>query len=264
MSNLKTLALAAVLAVAPLGAMAETEVWIGGGAGVVAEYEGADDYQPIPLLSFLYESDTVNIEVNGFTAEIDLVPSPKFQFGPYLKYRFGRDDDVSDNRVARLPEVDDAFEVGAQAMTGLPVTLLGLEDPAILTVRATFAHDVADAHDGFWAQGAVGVFRPLGQDFKGVMSLSTTYASSEFMQTYFGVSGPASAASGLRAFDADAGFKDVGLTSVLIYSISDRWTASLIGTYKRLVGDAADSPLVKDAGSPDQFFGGVTVKWRAF
>ncbi len=52
----------------------------------------------------------------------------------------------------------------------------------------------------------------------------------------------------------DGEFKDVGLHMIANYSFNSNW--SLVGNlgYKRLVGDAEDSPIVDDAGSADQIF----------
>jgi MipA family protein len=35
-----------------------------------------------------------------------------------------------------------------------------------------------------------------------------------------------------------------------------------VGTYARLLSDAADSPLVDDVGDADQFFGGALINYR--
>lgn len=40
------------------------------------------------------------------------------------------------------------------------------------------------------------------------------------------------------------------------------WRANLIGRYRRLLDDAADSPIVEDKGDRDQYFTGVVVGYR--
>jgi outer membrane scaffolding protein for murein synthesis (MipA/OmpV family) len=140
----------------------------------------------------------------------------------------------------------------------------GLDDPGIIAARISFAHDVNEGHGGFLVDTSLSFIRPLTDSLKGVLSVSTSYASGRYMDAFFEVSASDSVASGLAPFSASSGFKDVGLTAVLTYAFTDSWSASFIGNYTRLVGDAADSPVVKQAGSPNQFFSGVTINYRAF
>ena len=77
------------------------------------------------------------------------------------------------------------------------------------------------------------------------------------MSTFFGVRSRDSAQSGLAAFDADAGFRDVRLTLGVVVPITEHWLVGAGVMFMRLVGDAADSPIVDDAGSPNQISGGL-------
>ena len=40
------------------------------------------------------------------------------------------------------------------------------------------------------------------------------------------------------------------------------WGASFVFAYDRLLGDAEDSPIVDDRGSPNQVFGGVLIGYK--
>ncbi len=236
----------------------------GAGVGATNDYEGSDEFQAVPLVSFEYVGRRFSVKSRGIGLEADVIPSPKLQFGPIVSYRFGRDEDVDDRAVAALPEVDDSLEVGMYAATGVPMTALGIEDPGVVFARGSFVHDILDGHDGFLISGSVGVTRPLAEDLKGVLSVSTNYASDAYMNAYFDVTPAGAAASGLSRFDADGGFKDVGVSAVLSYAFTDSWSLSVIGAYTRLLGDAASSPVTADAGSRDQFFGGLSINYRAF
>lgn len=48
----------------------------------------------------------------------------------------------------------------------------------------------------------------------------------------------------------------------MIYQPWQNWGFMGLATYKRLVGDAADSPVVEDEGSENQFSGGVLVFYK--
>jgi len=82
------------------------------------------------------------------------------------------------------------------------------------------------------------------------------------MSEQFGIGAGDSALSGLDAFDADDGFKDVGLRGSVTYRITDSWSSTFAAQYKLLVEDAADSPVVDDEGSEHQLFLGATVNFR--
>lgn len=187
-----------------------------------------------------------------------------FQAGPLARYRGGRDDDVDDGAVAALSEVGDSIELGAYIGGGAPLQRLGLNDPGIFAGRLSFAHDVNQGHGGFLVEGSLSFIRPVSDDVKAIFSLSTSYASGRYMDAFYDVSAADSAASGLAPFNASAGFKDVGITGVIRYAFTDNWSASIIGNYTRLVGDAADSSIVNQTGSANQLFSGVSINYKAF
>ena len=60
------------------------------------------------------------------------------------------------------------------------------------------------------------------------------------------------AASSFQRFDADAGFKSVAIGMDAVWMFSENWMLTGTLAYTRLIGDAADSPLVKDKGSANQ------------
>jgi len=90
-----------------------------------------------------------------------------------------------------------------------------------------------------------------------------SWASDDYMNTYFGVTAAEAAAPGsiLSAFDADAGFKTVGLAIRASYGWTENTTLHLRGGWDRFVGDAAKSPIV-NVGSEDQFSIGAGVSYR--
>ena len=56
-----------------------------------------------------------------------------------------------------------------------------------------------------------------------------------------------------------AGFKDVHVGAIATIDLNDRWTLMLIGRYARLIGDAADSPIVE---TENQFYGGAALTYK--
>ncbi len=51
-------------------------------------------------------------DLTGLGGKLDLVPSQRFAAGPIVSFEFGRDDDASNDVIARLPAVDIAIELG--------------------------------------------------------------------------------------------------------------------------------------------------------
>ncbi len=82
------------------------------------------------------------------------------------------------------------------------------------------------------------------------------------MSTYFGVSEAGSVRSGLATYTAEGGLKDIGVQATMTYQLTDRWGLVGRASYTRLLGDAANSPIVQGEGSADQFRGGVGLSFK--
>jgi outer membrane protein len=113
--------------------------------------------------------------------------------------------------------------------------------------------DVTEGNDGSIVRLRAGYRIPLSRTWILSVNAYTTWADNDYMATYFGVDPRDSARSGLEEYDADSGFKDIGITVPLRYGASEHWSIMGVSGYKRLIGDAADSPIVKDEGDKNQF-----------
>ena len=71
----------------------------------------------------------------------------------------------------------------------------------------------------------------------------------------------ASAASGLPSYRPDGGLHAAGIASGISYQFSPRVGLFGFGRYERLVGDAADSPIVRELGSRNQLSGGLGLNY---
>ena len=94
---------------------------------------------------------------------------------------------------------------------------------------------------------------------KGRFTLSTgprfAWSDSRYNGTYFGVT-PAEAADSRNfhtAYAPGSGPLSAGWEGALEYKWRDRWRFDLSANYDRLLGPAADSPLVRVTGSPNQY-----------
>ena len=224
------------------------------GAAIVPDYEGSNDYRFIPLAGGRVDFDKRYIALEGLTLRANILASDRLEFGPVANVSFGRDDDIDSPAVAALPGIDDAFELGAFAAYGVPVGERGRARIALQAVQ-----DVSSVHNGWVATGSIGYDLAIGDRLGLGIAASASYASDDYAATYFGVTPGGALASGLPAFEAEGGFKDVGVALNARYRISERWWLLAFGGYRRLLGDFADSPVVAIEGSADQFSGGIGV-----
>lgn len=222
---------------------AGTTIALGAQAVVQPKYEGGKDYEVIvvPTIKFGPGSSPFGsrIQVDFQSLQdvgIGVLNVRNFSAGPALGYRFDREED--DGRLLRgLGDVDGGLLVGGFVRYDFK--------PAY--IRASYLTQVTGD------ENAGGVFRIQGgADYRLDPRLFVkTFAAVEFgdddyMQTYFGVTAAQSARSGLRAFNAEAGAKSFHLGLTADYEVFPTWTLTAGVEYVRLLGDAADSPVVEE------------------
>ena len=234
------------------GAAADTKMTAGLGTAIVPDYEGSDEYTGAPLLLFQAHFDNnMYIDLFGNRVRANVLPYKQFHFGPVLQYRAERDD-VDNDTVDKMQKVDAAVELGGFAGVAIDGWIASLQIVA----------DVSDAHDGVLYTLSAGYRFVPNKDLSLVPTLSSTYADEDYMQTYFGVDATNVGTSGLPLFDADSGVKDVSAILIVDYHPWEQW--KLVGgvVYKKLLGDAEDSPLVDTIGEGNQFIIGVMGAYR--
>ena len=96
------------------------------------------------------------------------------------------------------------------------------------------------------------IFRP-SQVFQWTVGPRASFANRDYMETYFGVTPAESALSGtLAAFSPGGGFKSVGAEFNARYEFAPQWAIRGEFIYEKLIGDAADSPIVQ-VGNSNQY-----------
>ncbi|MEO1191655.1 MAG: MipA/OmpV family protein [Pseudomonadota bacterium] len=231
--------------------------WVGFialGAAAAPDYEGSDEYEAVPLPIARVRSGSVAIEVEGLGGRVDLSPYEGFGFGPAINYRFGRDN-VDDPQVSQLSDIDNSLELGGFLRFGQP---LGLTSGDEAVLRLDVLADVLNGHSGVIATtSAAYTLRPL-QRLGLTFGASTTWMSEDYAQSFFSISAADSARSGLPAYDADSGLRDASINLLATYALTERWGLIAIASTGFLLGEAADSPVVK---SRTQFFGGLALSY---
>jgi outer membrane protein len=233
-------------------AVGRTSVALGLGPGIAPEYEGSSDYKlvPIPFVSVRFSND-MSIQWIANMARANLIPSRTWMAGPTLQYIQKRDN-VDNNKVDKLDSVDAAVMGGGFA--GFRIDRFSLSLEAM--------QDLASGNDGAVIRLRGGYHLPISKEWTASINAFTTWADDDYMEAYFGINRKNSDRSGLKKFDASSGIKDVGLALPVTYSPWEHWSVMGAVAYKRLLGDAADSPVVDDEGNANQVVGGALLIYR--
>ncbi|MCB2108397.1 MAG: MipA/OmpV family protein [Rhodobacteraceae bacterium] len=228
-----------------------TNIRLGFGPAVGPEFEGGDHYKTggAALISLRYrdilEIDNNNLRINVFGRE-GWLRSENFSAGPLVKLDFGRDEKDA-LELTGLGDVGTSLELGVFAAYTM--------GPA--RYRVKLRQDVAGGHSGFLIDGDITLAVYRSEDMSVAARISSTWASSDYMNAYFGVTAAQSAASGLAVFAASSGIKDVTLSTGGEYRFTDRWSLALNASFSRLMSDAKKNPLVSTRGSATQYGVGV-------
>jgi MipA family protein len=222
----------------------DLSVRVGIGGLFQPDYTGSNDYEvvPWPIVSLEYLRLPGLGDFGGRTVGFTIGPSFGF---------VGERDQTSNAALNGLGDVDAAFEAGIKA--AYEVNYWG----AYAAVRRGFG-----GYDGFVGEAALyAVWRPT--DVWVVRAgPNVSFADSDYFNTYYSVTPGQSAASGLAAYNAGSGFKTVGLQANAVYSWTEKVDLHFRAGYERLVGGAADSPIVTTAGSENQFTAGIGISYR--
>ncbi len=228
-------------------------------AVAVPDYEGSDDYTggvgPILRLKFSGER---YLQVLGNKAYLNIFYKSKtWEFGPMAVYRGGRDSgDIDDSVVKLMSDVDDSIELGAFVSYRKDFNA----DPRHrMNITLGVTQDVSDGHDGLVASLSGVYWTPVSRMFDIGLRGGVQYASDNYMSSFFSVNSSNEGTSGLSTFSAGAGIKDVSLAVMAAAHFSRRWHVGGGIFYKKLVGDASDSPVVDVRGDDNQFIAGVSI-----
>ncbi|MFZ9682395.1 MAG: MipA/OmpV family protein [Cephaloticoccus sp.] len=88
------------------------------------------------------------------------------------------------------------------------------------------------------------------------------WASADYLEAYFGLTAADAAASGLSRFQPGAGLVSAGWGLQVVRPVSRRAAIIAFLAAERLLGDAADSPLVSRRGDANQLSAGIFFSYR--
>lgn len=229
-----------------------TRVRAGLGAQVQPDFVGSDSFEVAPLLDIDTAKGTneFKFEAPDYSFGFPIVDKGAFQFGPALNLAAARKH--SDVDGLPLHRVKTTIEAGGYA---------NFEISRSFYLHAELLKGLG-GHDG--VVGDVGADYVWRNGDKYVFSIGPRllFSDGRYQRAYFGVTPAESLATGLAAYRPSGGIHGVAVASGLSYQFSPTWGMFGYARYERLVGDAADSPIVRsNFGSRDQVSGGIGLNY---
>lgn len=220
------------------------------GVRYAPDYLGSDDYQP--WFTGAVVLSPRNAAPVAFSAPDDGVSIGLLGQGPLTaglagRWRSSRDDD---NDLAGFEEIDGAVEAGV---------FVNWWPADWLRVRAEARRGFGGHESWVGGLGADAFVRHDRWVFSAGPRLE--WSDADFTRTYFAVTPADAARSGVRPYAPSDDTWTPGALVSAAYKVNPRWSLEASATYWRLTGEAADSPIVADLGSEDQFSASLSVRY---
>lgn len=245
--------------------LAPNQLIMGVGALVTPDYEGSNDYLITPGAAAIIRVAGHAITWQGTSLSIDLVPEhvgqrSKLAFGPYAELNFDRASAPRDPVVSLMRKRKVALEAGG--FIGFSRTGVLTSPYDRLSLQISFAHDVGNVSKSFVVTPSIAYLMPVSHAVVLGSTLSGDIVGGRYARYYFGIGPTSSAMTGLPRYQPSWGLKSMSLS--LMGGVSLRGDLQkrgvIIGgllSYKRMLGDFADSPLVAQRGNANQLSAAV-------
>lgn len=248
-------------------------VIVGGGGLVQPEYVGSDRmsvgfYPHIDIswrdrffLNLSKGFGDYNIS-NGLGLHV--IKTKDLIFGTSLNYYESRDEDDS-GELKGFGDIEPGaeFQIFSEYFLG-KLSLVKILDGE-MSIFGKLQHDITGSHGGWVFTGGMRHDVPLSKRMDLKMHYKASWASEEYMETYFDVYPNQAETTSIVMYDAGAGIKDISLGAGLTYDLDNHWVLKGQLAYARLLGDAQDSPLVDPDGGKgrdNQLQLGTAVAYR--
>ncbi len=209
----------------------QNRMTLGAGVAAIPRYEGSDEYKgrTIPLVNAQFGRFYARTE-DGVGLNLIQTKRLTLEAGLNMMWGYGGDD---------VPPGIGGLSDAIGARLGLSTNIAG----AVFGIAATQA--VTHRDRGLLVDSRVSYPYAVTESVRLTPSVGATWANEKYMDSYFGINGDQSRQSGLETYQPTSGVKDVSARVVVNYAVTERLNlTSLVGT-SRLVGQAADSPMVR-------------------
>ncbi|MBN8524324.1 MAG: MipA/OmpV family protein [Planctomycetes bacterium] len=235
--------------------------------GVATRYQpaftGSADYQLIAFPDFKVEYKDRFFAAPFEGMGYNIINSDGWRIGPIAKFDFGRtEDDDNPFRIAGeettalkgLGDVDMALELG-----GFLEYSVGPLSYSIELRQGLGGHEGLIGETNLQFMGFADVFGP---PIMYAFGPQATFADSTYNSAYYGITAQQSARSGLDRYTADAGLVSYGIGASVIMPLTESVSIAVFGSYDRMAGSAADSPLIQERGDEDQLMIHVGMRYE--
>lgn len=213
---------------------------VGGGVAVVPRYPGSDHHETraFPVISFSFGRFFIGGDPaaggGGGGLGLRLYGDQRWTFGAALSPEFRKAREESDD-----PRLQGLGDVGGTVRA----TLFAGYRYAWLALRASVSPDIGGEDQGTLARFDALVRHAAGERLAFSAGPGVTWASGQYMRTFFGIDAAQSARSGLPQYEGGRGLNSVRFSIGATYMMTKSWIGGARAARALLVGDAADSPV---------------------
>lgn len=207
------------------------------GAAVLAgtEYPGSDERRTLalPVLDYQWANGWFAGTTNGIGYNFS--GSKGMQYGLRITADLGRKESRS-SALRGMGDVDAKAEFGGFFNYALT--------PEI-SLTSSLRYGAGQEGKGLVVDLGGAYSTQIAADWRLGLGAAVSVANTEYMQSYFGVTAAQATASGYRAYAPKAGVRNGRLNLSLTYTVTPRVSMTAGVSANSLLGDAADSPLVR-------------------
>ncbi|MBB6012959.1 outer membrane scaffolding protein for murein synthesis (MipA/OmpV family) [Aquamicrobium lusatiense] len=219
---------------------------------VAPDFEGSKKYMlgATPIISLGKAGNPVRFSSRNDNISLALTDQGDFRAGVTGKFLWKRDND--EDAIRGLDPMRWGGEVGG-FFEFYPLDWVRIRAEVRQGIRA---------HKGVVGDIAVDAFHDVTPEIRISGGPRASFASSKYFDAYYGVTADESFRSGLSEYNPGGGVRSLGVGGAVTWKVSDPVTTSVFGEYSRLMGPAADSSIVRERGSRNQFTMGVSATYR--
>ncbi len=216
------------------------------------DFEGSKKYMlsATPIISLGKAGNPVRFSSRNDNISLAVVDQGDLRAGVAGKFLWKRDND--EDAIRGLDPIRWGGEIGG-FFEFYPLDWVRMRAEVRQGVRA---------HKGVVADIAVDAFHDVTPEVRISGGPRASFASSKYFDAYYGVSADEHNRTGISEYDPGGGVRSLGIGGAVTWKVSDPVTTSVFGEYSRLMGPAADSSIVRERGSRNQFTMGVSATYR--
>lgn len=226
----------------------EWSIGLGLGSAWSPEYRGADSHEVKTLPWIQARKGRFSLDpVKGLS--YDLLAGENWTLAPALSYAEGRDNTAA---------LEDFEDVHGSLMAGF---LMSWES-GHWQLNGDIAGPVTGDLEGLRARGYLRYHGRLTDRLMFAVGPGATWGSDRWNQSLFDISAEDAASSGLADYHAGGNYLQGSMNGRLTYLLTRQISVSAVTQYSRLLGDAADSPIVDDVGDANQWLGSLAINYQ--